>query len=152
MIKPGGVCLLLARINFGRKIRETGISFCTLEPLPDCISEPLSTFSIAHQHFMQLVPPLHWRQLEVKPGNTYVYSRELIYFWAKNTRRTSLCTLEPLPDCISEPLSTFSIAHQHFMQLVPPLEAIDQAGRHVCLLAMINFGQKIRDGHLFLHT
>ena len=114
-----------ARINFvwvGRKITRRA-SLCTLEPLPDCISEPLSTFSIAHQHFMQLVPPL---EALIKPGGVCLLAR--INYFGQKIRETgiSLHALEPLPDCISELPSTFSIAHQHFLQPVSPLDAMLQ--------------------------
>ena len=49
---------------------------------------------------------------------------------------------------------TFSIAHQHSLQLVPPLDAMLQLSIVVCYsreLILRAFGRKIRDGHLFAH-
>ena len=85
------------------------------------------TFSIAHQHSLQLVPPLDaMLQLSI----VVCYSRELILralpLGEKYEMGISFAHLNQLPDCISELPSTFSIAHQHFLQHVPPLDAMLQ--------------------------
>ena len=68
---------------------------------------------------MQLVPPL---DAIVQP---YVLLAQINFMShrAKNTRRAALHTLTTVC-CLSEPPTTFIIVYQHFIQHVPPLDAI----------------------------